>query len=181
MKKISILLMMICFSAANIRAQQSADIQKIRKLYYETKSDIEYSKKNKFEGKLYCNRLIKNENNRSWRAVGNYHYDIRYWYHENPLALLDEGANPHNALKMVIIDGELSARKFYSEYLYYGLNLCFAFYKRDSLEVRLYFKDKKLIKQVGKFDDYSSSVDEIVDDAENCMKTFLASFGIRSE
>ncbi len=178
MKRITFTFLMI-LAITMAKTQQNADIQDIRKLYYKTKSDIAYSKKNKFEGKMYCNRLIKNENKRSWRAVGTYHYDIRYWYWDNPLAMLDEGADPINALDMVIVDGEVSARKFYSEYLYSGGNLCFAYYKRDELEVRLYFKDKKLIKQIGKFDNYSSSVDEIKKDAHHYMKTFLASFDIK--
>ncbi len=177
MKKITFTIIVILFTFS-IEAQNDTEIQKIKKYYSEVKADIAFSEKNKSKSKLYCNRLVENVNNMSWSAVGKYHYDIRYWFFKDPSKILQVGADPHNALNMVILNGQLSNRKFYIEYLYCGQDICFALYKSQNNEVRLYFKDKKLIKQIGEFDKYTTDADEIVKHSAKCMKTFLACFGI---
>ncbi len=179
MKRITLTAVIIILTLITLQAQNISDIQEIRELYKQAKKDIAQSENKQGNSKLYCNRLIENVNNASWSAVGTYHYDIHYWYNDNPLNRIKIGAPPHYCLQMVTINAKVSAREFYLEYLYSGEHICFAFYKSKTEEVRLYFKDGKLIKQVGKFDKYTTDAEEIVKHSVTCMNTFLATFGIR--
>ncbi len=178
MKKTSILLIIISLVATSIKAQQNTDIQQIRKWYNTTKEQIEYSKKNKFEGSLYCDVMERNVNGASWRAVGNFYAKTQFWYNDDPSLMEDEGENHRACLEMIIDKTEASADKYYSEYLYHSGQLVFVFYKQNDETIRLYFKNKKLIKQIGEIKEYAPTVEDMQNQGENFMKTFLASFGV---
>ncbi len=176
MKKISILTVIISFLFLNLQAQQQSDIQNIRKWYQTTKQSISFSKKNKSEGSLYCDIFEKNSNGASWPAVGNFHIKREFWYSNRP-DFLD---NPAEGLEMVIVNGERSAVKFYEEFLFHGGQLVFAFYKEGELELRYYFKNKKLIKKLGdeEYDSmYVLSEEGALELGDIYIKQYLSSFG----
>ncbi len=174
MKKTIILSVIISFAFTSINAQQNIDIQQIRKFYNATKERIEFSKKNKLEGNLYCDIIEKNVHGASWRAVGNFNIKSQFWYNDQP-DFLD---NPRTGLEMVIIDCEYSIVQYYKEYLFHNGQLVFVFYKNDKNELRYYFKDNKLIKQLGEFKEemYMPTVQEVQNEAEVYMNQYLKDF-----
>ncbi len=180
MKKVSIFLIIISLFATNIKAQQQSDIQQIRNWYNSTKEKIAFSKKNKYESSLYCDIMERNVHGASWRAVGNYHSKTQFWYHEDPNLSDNECENKLDCLKIIIDKTESSVNNYYSEYLYHKGQLVFVFYKKNDEQLRLYFKNKKLIKKLGKIKEFAPTVEDMQKQSENYMITFLASFGLSS-
>ncbi len=175
MKKISILLVLISFTFINLKAQQ--DIQQIRKWYYGTKEEISNSKKGDEYG-LYCDILSRNAHGASWRVVGNYSVKTQFWYNENPYFMQSVDEDPRACLDMVIENMESGPNNYYSEYLYHDGQLVFAFYKKNDEEIRFYFKNNKLIKQVGEPKNFTIDYETIMYQSEEYMKTFLAISGV---
>ncbi len=169
----------ICFPLIAF-AQNKYDIQHIRDVYYSVKEDIAFSKEHKFEGRLYCDIAEKNAHGKSWRATGVFHSKTEYWYNDDPSIINGVGENPRTCLDMVIENMEIAARQLYIEYLFEKGQLIFVFYKTDDVEVRLYFKDNRLIKQLGKFENDVPTTKEIMGYAETCMQQFLYSFGVKN-
>ncbi len=180
MRKIVILLILINLAFSNMQAQNNADIQQIKKWYYGVKDAISESKKNKFEGNLYCDITERNVNGASWRAVGNYYVKTQYWYNDDPGLMIDDEKNPRKCLEMVIDNKEASVDKYYSEFLYHDGQLVFVFYKLNDESLRFYFKNKKLIKQIVDIrEEYAPTAESIKQQGENYMRIFLASFGVK--
>ncbi len=161
-----------------ITAQNNSDIKHIKNVYYEVKKSIDFSIKHKYEGKLYCNVTQDNVNRRAWSDVGVYYSKIEYWYGSNPYMVDDEDVT--SCLDMVIAKNQVAAVKYYVEYLFEKGQLIFVYYKMGDEEVRLYYKNKKLIKKIGDFKDkyYSYSEEEIQNKAKRYMYTFLFNFNL---
>ncbi len=173
MKKLSIILVLISFVFVNVQAQQQSDIKQIRKWYYATKNEISTSKKDKSDAELYCDITERNAHGASWRAVGNYNSKTQYWYSDDSQFMPDEYER-RTCLKMVINNKTSSIHKYYSEYLYHDGQLVFVFYKINDDELRLYFKNNKLIKQIGKITDLHPNVKNLQSIAEDYMKVYLS-------
>lgn len=183
--KTSILISLICsLSFTILNAQSKHDIQHIRKVYQQAKEQIAFSIKNKFEGNLYCNTLEENVNNSSWRAVGTYNKKSQFWYNKDPSFSESLGENPKACLQMVTEKAKISDRMYYKEYLFENGQLVFIYIKYPSEnlikseELRLYFKNEKLIKQLGKPNIYSGDIESLMVEAKLKMKLFLATFGL---
>ncbi len=182
MKKLSILTVIIGILCVNLQAQQKSDVQKIKDWYYKVKEAIKYSKEHKLEGKLYCDITSKNVNGASWSAIGEYSSKIQTWYNDDPDYAKDIEENPRECLVMVIENTEKeSTRKYYAEYLFMDGQLAFVFYKRNDVTLRLYVKNNKVIKQIGKLDKDYDVTEYILQNGEVYMQSFLASFGIWNE
>ncbi len=176
MKKINTVLVIICFAALSMNAQQSSYIQSIKKWYKETKSNIAYSKKHKLEGSLYCDIIERNINRVSFPAVGVFHIKQELWYSTHP----DNLDNPAEGLEMVIVNCERASLKYYEEYLFHNGQLVFSFYKEGDLELRYYFKNKKLIKKLegSEYDNmYAMSEKSALQNAEVYIKQYTTTFG----
>ncbi len=171
MKRTSILLIIISLAFTSITAQNADDIKKIKKWYYTTKEQIKFSKHNKVESKLYCDIIENNVYNKYWRVVGKFHVKSQFWYNEQ---LPDQLDNPRTGLNMVIIDGTHGPITTYTEYLFHDGQLVFVFYKTNGGEIRYYFKDNKLIKQLGKFEEeIIPTAKESQSNAETYMNKYL--------
>ncbi len=168
-----ILLMLVSFST-----QSQSHIQQIRKWYQEVKKEISFSQKYKFEGSLYCDITEKNINRASWRAVGTYYSKVQFWYNDDPSLMQDAGENPRACLEMVIENTESSVNKYYIEYLYHNGELVFVFYKVNAEEMRFYYQNHKLIKQLGKIENYPPTAKEMIEKSEQYMKSFFANLGV---
>ncbi len=178
MKKISIVIISILFAALNMQAQENADIQKIKSRYQEIKKAIAFSKKNKFEGSVYCDVLERNVNHASWPALGNFFLREELWYSEQP-DFLD---NPKSGLVMVIAKGEQSVEKYYSEYLFDNGKLVFVYYKNNTDELRYYFKNNNLINQLGNASNnvYTITPRAALQNADIYLHQYLATFYYKS-
>ncbi len=174
MKRINILSILILLISVNVQAQSDINIQTIRKRYYEVKKEIKYSEKNKEEGSLYCDILERNVNGASWQAVGTFHLKQKFWYKSQD----DFPDNPNSGLEMVIVNCERAAAKFYSEYLFHEGKLIFVFYKNENEELRYYFKNNKLIKQLGEYKEnmYMLSADEALKNSKIYIKQYMSVF-----
>ncbi len=160
------------------QSQDKSDIQHIRQVYKNIKADIAFSKENKFEGKLYCNILEENINNKPWQDIGISHSKIQFWYSGQPWLKNMPGDNPKEDLSMVIENSTIEKKKIYAEYLYENAELIFAFYKSKTEEVRFYYKNGKLIKQLGQFDEGNPVFDLTIINAKKYQNIFLAFLGI---
>lgn len=137
-------LILTLFSA---NAQNKADIQSIRNIYYKIKEDVSFSVKYKSEGRLYCNKIERNVNDMSWRAMGSYHKTTNLWYSYN---FSDEHKNFYPKLEYVTVS-EIESKLHYSvEYLFENEKLIFCYTKSEIGEFRFYFKNEKLIKEIKK-------------------------------
>ncbi len=172
MKKISIIIVLISFVFVNLQAQQQSDIEQIRKWYYATKNEISTSKKDKYDGSLYCDIIKRNVHKAFWEVVGDFSSNTEYWYNKDP-NLMFENDNIRACLEMVIDNTQSGLFKYYSEYLYHDGQLVFAFYKVNDEEMRFYFKNNKLIKQTGEITDLPPSSQNIKANAEAYMKKYL--------
>ncbi len=79
---------------------------------------------------------------------------------------------------MVIEKATISKQKIYSEYLYEKGELIFAFYKGKAQELRFYYKNGKLIKQLGKSQQSNSALELINDNAKKYQNILLAFSGL---
>ncbi len=173
MKKLSILIIFVSFLFTNAKAQQQSDIKQIRKWYYSTKNEISTSKKDKYEGSLYCDITRRNVHKAFWPVVGDFTSNTQYWYNDEPNLTFEDDDNPRACLEMVINNTQSGLFKYYSEYLYHDGQLVFAFYKANDEEMRFYFKNNKLIKQTGEITDLPPTSQSIKATAETYMKKYL--------
>ncbi len=147
MKKTIILLIITSIALTSIRAQKDADIKQIRKWYNATKENIKLSKKNRDDAVLYCDILKENVYGASFPVVGTFSLKSEFWY--KPYS----GDNVRTCLDMVITKSTRSVVEAYSEYLFHNGHLVFVYYKSNLTELRYYFKNNNLIKQLGKCND----------------------------
>lgn len=179
MKLKHIIIALIALLPSSILAQQKEAILHIKKVYYELKEDIAFSREHKFEGRLYCNKLEENVNGKSWSGVGTYHSVIEYWYDDNPVLVDDYSENPQSCLKMVIENTVSADRKYYIEYLFDEGQLIFVYYKSPTNEMRFYANNNMPIKILGEFEEGEHTWDEVTANANRHMQTFLSSFGLK--
>lgn len=133
-----------------IFAQDSKEIQEIRRQYIAVNQDIELCKQLEDEPcNLYKNTLSTNTQDKPWAAVGTYQSVIDFWYKNVP----NDGP-PKYGLFKVNAKTLRSARTEFEEYLFdLNGNLIFYFFKLDGdgnaenqQEYRFYFQAEKLIE-----------------------------------
>lgn len=144
------------------------DIKYIQDLYKQVKEGIEFSVKNGYRGSLYCNTLSENVYGKSYPAVGIFRRTLNLWYDGE--ALSEEMDQISNHLQMIIERTECASHTYYAEYLFDDGKLIFAYCKGD-LEVRYYFKNNRLIKQIGHPGDFGEAYTQ--EDVCNNAKMYL--------
>ncbi len=134
-------------------AQTEAEI---RNHYQEINKQITESKKESFEGPLYCNEWITNKNSKSWPAVGIFHETTDFWYDDSPDHLAPSDRNPRIVLVKVIVNRKSAELSTNEEYLYKNGKLVF-FYSDEGeegkeWETRVYFNANGMFKSSVKAD-----------------------------
>ena len=165
----------------NTAFAQDEDVKYIKNQYYDIVNQITESRKQGYEGSLYCNTMELNKFGKAWRAVGLFNEKVEIWYDDDPRH--EEDGKPGNTLKMIVVTGESSVYTYYKEFLFDKGELIFSFSKfsaeNDSDELRLYFKGSKLIKRVATQEGpMAEESNEILQEANNWMAIYLKSFGL---
>lgn len=118
----------------------------IRSHYTEVNKQIAESVELGYEGPLYNNHWITNQNGKSWPAVGNYTETTDFWYDDEPNHLSAAERNPRNVLVKVNINRKASHLTTNEEYLYKDGKLLFYYSQQgeegNDWETRVYFNSK---------------------------------------
>lgn len=131
----------------------------IRTHYTEVNKQITESIKDGFEGTLYQNQLVINQNGKSWPAVGRYEETVDFWYDDDPSHISPQERNPKNVLLKVNVKRHNLHMRTSEEYLYKDGKLLFHYSvteeEGNKWEVRIYYNIKGLafkisIKENGK-------------------------------
>lgn len=99
----------------------------IRSHYTDVNKRIMESDSLGFEGPLYKNQWISNQNGRSWPAVGLYKETADFWYDDPPGHLPASERNPKNVLLKINIVRQSSHLQTHEEYLFQNGRLLFYF------------------------------------------------------
>lgn len=129
---------------------QSDTIKHIRNQYYDVVNKIKQSREKAYEGILYCNTLEFNKHGKAWRGVGNFNEKLEFWYSDDPNQ--KEKGNAVNVLKMVIVNGESAAYKYYKEFLFEKGEVIFVYFQfvneGKANEYRYYLENQEVIKRI---------------------------------
>jgi len=121
----------------------------IRNHYTDVNKQITESIEQGFEGPLYNNKWITNNNGRSWPAVGNYTETTDFWYNDPPDHISAAERNPKNVLLKVNISRKASHLSTNEEYLYKDGKLLFYYCKEaeegNEWETRMYFNSRGIL------------------------------------
>lgn len=153
----------------------------IKKAYAETAAAIALGQKGEAGG-LYCNELIVNSRNGSWRGSGNYLKKAAFWYVDQPEFAAAEGKKPEGALAKVEIRETAAAVSAYSEFLYVNGEPVFFMRSENgdkSGEERIYFKEGKVLRRLLDTKETATAPDlpKILREAVYWQNVFLGSFG----
>lgn len=183
MSKVQVVLMALMVFPAAILAVDDAPITEIRQAYAETAAAIALGQKGEAGG-LFCNKLVINNFNGSWRAVGNYSQTVMFWYSDQPQFAAATGKNPEAALAKVEISETAAAASIYQEFFFVDGVLAFFFRKEKAGdgpagEERIYFQDDKPQLRPGKGETSPEpgAAAAIVRAAVHWQKLFLLHFG----
>ena len=183
MSKVQVVLMALMIFPAAILAVDDAPIAGIRQAYAETAAAITLGQKGETGG-LFCNKLVVNNFNGSWRAVGNYSQTIMFWYSDQPQFAAATGKKPETVLAKVEVRETAAAASIYQEFFFVDGDLVFFFRKEKTGdgpagEERIYFRgDKPLLRPgKGETDPEPGAAAAIVRAADHWQKLFLLHFG----
>jgi hypothetical protein len=165
---------------------QEDEIRSIRELYTRTNESIRLAqaKKTGEGGPLYCNEVVTNRYDASWRAVGNYSRKAAFWYSDQPDFARYENLQEEAVLVKVEIEEVAAVRSVAEEYLFDKGELVF-YYRKSKAggsapgEERLYFRDKKMIRRLGQPAEEGfepSDPAATLSRARSLQKSFLATF-----
>lgn len=103
-------------ASAVVSAQEKA-VERIKRLYEDIGKKIDLSEngteESQFAG-IFCNELVVNKNKHIWPVVGNYEMTYKFYYE-----LAHTEGHPYpDRLRKVVMKSSMSARSYYSEYLF---------------------------------------------------------------
>ena len=137
----------------------------IRDHYQEVNKQIAESKKESYEGPLYCNEWTTNKNSKSWPAVGIYQETTDFWYNDSPDHLAPSDRNPRIVLVKVSVNRKSAELSTSEEYLYKNGKLVFFYSDQGEggkeWETRVYFNAKGMFKSSVKADGKELSPKEL--------------------
>ena len=179
-------LLILLLFAATTSAQQSVDkqIEQIRKTYTELSEKIATTEKDEESGKtsnLAVNELVINKLDRSWAAVGIFRITYRFYYQNK-----EEEPYPTELVK-VTRNAEISARKYFEEFVYDSSGSLIFYFERSEdddapFERRIYFakgKPIRIIEDKAARDRFTkddlSKIDEILERSSNASEIFIHS------
>lgn len=155
---------------ALIASAQHEKVLEIRNYYKDVKSHSEYAQPDSIS--YYSDQIIRNSGNMQWRAIGDFHDTLTFWYSD----LMNAAYNNKNqnndstwALTLVTSSTQKSILNHYQEWLFKDGKLVFYFDKmmgydeESTWEYRYYFNNNKLIRtmsggQIIHFDDAPQDV-----------------------
>jgi hypothetical protein len=165
---------------------QDAEIRLIRELYSKTNESIRLARtKNSGEaGPLYCNEVVTNRFDGSWRAVGNYSRKAAFWYSDQPEFAPYQNAPEESVLVKVEVQETAAVRSLAEEYLFDKGELVFYFRRSKAVEStpveeRFYFRGKTLLRRLGVPADGAFEPTDpilVLTKAKTLQKSFLATF-----
>lgn len=180
MKAKIIITMLSCFSFTLINGQGKVDIQHIRNKYKQVKTNVDLSTNKKKKSNFYCAVW---ENNVYASLLGK-HSKTQFWYNQPPYISQETGKEPRACLEMVIDKHSIdNGQLYYKEFLFDKGQLIFVYsryakHTKKAEELRLYFKNNKLIKKLGEQGVQVGDKESLINEAEFKMKQFLATFGL---
>lgn len=173
--------MLSCFCLTLAIGQSKTDIQYIRNKYKQVKTSIDLSANKKEKSDLYCAIW---ENNAHASMLGE-HSKTQFWYNHLPDISEDMGEDPRATLEMVIDKYSIdNGQLYYKEFLFDKGQLIFVYSRyaeqtNKAKEIRLYFKNNRLIKQLGEQQAEVNDKEHLINEAEFKMKLFLTNFGVK--
>jgi hypothetical protein len=172
--------------AISYGSSQDDEIRLIRELYARANESIRLARAKQAgeAAPLFCNEVVTNRYDGSWRAVGNYSRKAAYWYSDQPEFARYQNAPEESVLIKVEVQETAAVRSLADEYLFDKGEL--VFYYRSSkagesnpVEERLYFRGGKLIRRLGAptlgaFEPADASL--VLTKAKALQKSFLTTF-----
>lgn len=161
------------------------DIRNIRDHYSETNEKIKYCTDGNHEKcTIYCNEVVINRHQASWRVVGTYNRTIKFWYSDDPKLQELFEKDGRDVLLKIEIDEVISRRENYIELLFRDGALVFYYSKdisgfNDNMEERFYFSEGELIRYLENTENKTKTVlpeqtAYVKQYAEDMMELFLA-------
>lgn len=181
MKTRILIIILACLSSALVNGQDKADIQYIRSKYKQVKMRIDLSTNSKEKDNFYCAIW---ENNAYTSLLGE-HTKTLFWYNDTPDIIEEMGEDPRTCLEMVIDKHRIdNGQVYYKEFLFDNGQLIFIYSKymnqqKKAQELRLYFKNNTLIKQLGEQGVQIGDKESLINEAEFNMKQFLINLGVK--
>lgn len=181
MKTRILIIILACLSSALVNGQDKADIQHIRSKYKQVKMRIDLSTNSKGKDNFYCAIW---ENNAYASLLGE-HTKTLFWYNDTPDIIEEMGEDPRTCLEMVIDKHRIDdGQVYYKEFLFDNGQLIFIYSKymnqqKKAQELRLYFKNNTLIKQLGEQGVQIGDKESLINEAEFNMKQFLINLGVK--
>ena len=101
-------------------AAQPAAVKSIREHYYKLAGKIKTCNEtdDRLECGVYLDEVNINAKNGSWRAVGIFNYQVRFWYDDQPG--MADCAREWCELLKIEVDGEYSVNKVHAEFFVQG-------------------------------------------------------------
>jgi hypothetical protein len=151
-----VFVLLIIPESAVVLAQDKA-VEGIKRLYQEIGAKIELSEKGSEDSQvagIFCSELAVNKNNHIWPVVGTYEMTYRFYY---DLAHTEGHPYP-DRLRKVVMKSSMSARSYYSEYLFDEAGALVFFFTKPNeppigdepqrLEQRIYFTSGRPIRVI---------------------------------
>ena len=115
--KFVMLTFVLFFSASAVVSAQDKAVERIKRLYQEIGEKIELSENGTEDSSvagIFCSEIVVNRNKHIWPVVGNYELTYRFYFELSH----NEGHPYPDRLRKVVMMSSMSARSYYSEYLF---------------------------------------------------------------